>query len=150
MFMGSSTSFKQDLHGMAGGLGYIHNCHHAGESPLLVRCERLKIHPVMINNDSIGVIKNSVLVGNSSVYWDFSHGSKLQKHEVLFGSSPLHTLLPMFINFIIKFILLYIYILQNDISNTLSPLIYSYTQHTYKPHTIIYIYLPINTFNYSN
>ena len=46
----------------------------------------------------------------------------------------------MFINFIIKFILLYMYTLQNDISNTLSPLIYSYTQHTYKPHTIIYIF----------
>ena len=46
----------------------------------------------------------------------------------------------MFINFIIKFILFYIYTLQNDISNTLSPLIYSYTQHTYKPHTIIYIF----------
>ena len=88
MFMGSSMFFKQDLHGMAGGLGCTHDCYHAGESPLLVRCGRLKIHPVKINNDSVCVIKDSVLVGNSSVYWDFSNGSKLQKHRVLFGPLP--------------------------------------------------------------
>ena len=75
---------------MAGGLGCTHNYHHAGESSLLVWCERLKIHPVMIDNDSVGVIKNSVFGGNSSVYWDFLHGSELQKCGVLFGSSPLY------------------------------------------------------------
>jgi len=88
--MGSFTSFKQNLHEMAGDLGCTHNCHHAGEFSLLVRCGRLKIHPVMIDNDSVGVIKDGVLVGNSSVYWDFLHGSKLQKCEVLFGLLPLH------------------------------------------------------------
>ena len=95
MLMGSSTSFKQDLHGMAGGLGCTHDCHHAGESSLLVRCGRLKIHPIMIDNDSVCVIKNSVLVGNSSVYWDFSHGSNLQKCGVLFGLLPLQQILIM-------------------------------------------------------
>ena len=89
MLMGSFTSFKQDLHGMAGGLECTHDCHHAGESPLLVRCERLKIHPVKIDNDSVCVIKDGVLVGNSSVYWDFSQGSDLQKRGVLFGPPPL-------------------------------------------------------------
>ena len=91
MLMGSSTSFKQDLHEMAGGLGCTHDCHHAGESPLLVRCGRLKIHPVKIDNDSVCVIKDGVLVGNSSVYWDFSHGSDLQECGVLFGPPPLQT-----------------------------------------------------------
>ena len=76
---------------MAGGLGCTHNCHHAGESFLLVWCERLKIHPVMIDNDSVCVIKDSVFGGNSSVYWDFSHGSDLQKCEVLFGLLPLQS-----------------------------------------------------------
>ena len=90
MLMGSSTSFKQDLHRMAGGLGCTHNCHHAGESSLLVWCGRLKIHPVKIDNDSVCVIKDGVLVGNLSAYWDFSHGSDLQKCGVLFGLSPLH------------------------------------------------------------
>ena len=52
-------------------------------------CGRLKIHPVMIDNNSVGVIKNSVLVGNSSVYWDFSQSSKLQKRGVLFDPLPL-------------------------------------------------------------
>ena len=56
----------------------------------VVRCGRLKIHLVTIDNDSVGVIKDSVFGGNSSVYWDFSHGSKLQKCEVLFGPPPLH------------------------------------------------------------
>ena len=92
MLMGSSTSFKQDFYGIAGGLGCTHDCHHAGESPLLVQCERLKIHPVIIDNDSVCVIKDCVLVENSSVYWDFSHGSKLQKCEVLFGPPPLQSL----------------------------------------------------------
>ena len=82
-------SFKQDLHGMAGGLGCTHDCHHAGEFSLLVRCGRLKIHPVMIDNDRVGVIKDSVFGGNSSVYWDFSHGSNLQKCRVLFSPLPL-------------------------------------------------------------
>ena len=85
MLMGSSTSFKQDLHRMAGGLGCIHDCHHTRESSLLVQCRRLKIHPVKIDNESVCVVKDGVLVGNSSVYWDFSHGSKIQKCEVLFG-----------------------------------------------------------------
>ena len=74
---------------MADSLGCTHNCHHVGESSLLFWCERLKIHPVKIDNDSVCVIKDGVLVGNSSVYWDFSQGSKLQKRGVLFGPLPL-------------------------------------------------------------
>ena len=70
---------------MAGGLGCTYDCHHIGEFFLLVQCRRLKIHPVKIDNNSVCVIKNSVLVGNSSVYWDFLNDSKLQKCEVLFG-----------------------------------------------------------------
>ena len=68
MLMGSFTSFKQDLHGMAGGLGCTHDCHHAGESSLLVRCGRLKIHPVTIDNDSVGVIKDSVIYRSVEYY----------------------------------------------------------------------------------
>ena len=85
MLKGSFTSFMQDLHKMAGGLGCTHDCYHASKSSLLVRCGRLKIHPVMIDNNSVCVIKDSVFGGNSSVYWDFLHGSNLQKCEVLFG-----------------------------------------------------------------
>ena len=47
----------------------------------------------MIDNDSVCVIKDSVFGGNSSVYWDFLHGSNLQKCEVLFGPLTLHSLL---------------------------------------------------------
>ena len=47
----------------------------------------------MIDNDSVGVIQDSVFGGNSSVYWDFSHGSDLQKCGVLFGLPPLQFLI---------------------------------------------------------
>ena len=73
MLMGSSTSFKQDLHEMAGGLGCTHDCHHAGESSLLVQCGRLKIHPVKIDNDSVCVLLRMVCWWGTQVFIGISH-----------------------------------------------------------------------------
>ena len=90
--MGSSTFFKQDFHRMAGDLECTHDYYHADKSFLLVWHGGLKIYPVKIDNNSVCVIKNGVLVKNSSVYWDFSHGNKLQKRGALFDPLPLQPL----------------------------------------------------------
>ena len=49
MLMGSFMSIKQDFYEMAS----IHDCYHAGESSLLVQCEKLKIYPVKKDNNSV-------------------------------------------------------------------------------------------------